>query len=206
MTVDLEQHWTELLDSVQLSSHSTTAAFEQIIKAYQEPQRVYHTLAHLQHFIDELQSLPQIQAQTWFALYYHDIVYKPGSKSNEKKSADIATKHMQSWGMSSTFTDRVSQLILATKTHKVEVDDTEACLFLDADMAILGSSQPVYLEYADAIRKEHRMYPDFLYNKGRKTFLKQTLASERLYLSDHFYRLYEQQARDNIATELNTLG
>ena len=41
--------------------------------------------------------------------------------------------------------------------------DIELATFLDADMAILGVEPEAYQAYAEAVRKEHKHIPGFLY-------------------------------------------
>lgn len=206
MTITLSAHWQLLVESHDIDWSQAKAAYDQIVASYGEPQRYYHTLAHLQHFVDQLLPISEISDEVWFALYYHDIVYKIGRKDNERKSAALATEVLGRWQLPIDFIDRVEKLIIATQTHQCEQSDEQACLFLDGDMAILGSTLPDYLNYAAQVRQEHHRFPDFLYNRGRGKFLQQTLDCERIFLSDHFYRLYESQARDNIAAELANLG
>lgn len=205
MTIDLTQHWQQLTKAVDISSEQQIVAFEDICTHYSEPHRVYHTLTHLKHFIESLEQVGELSAEVYFALYYHDVIYKPGNKANEQQSAALATKVLTQWQLDPTFISRVSELILMTESHKCDSADSEACLFLDADMAILGSPLDTYLKYADKVRREFRRYPNFIYNKGRTDFLRQTLKSERIFLSEHFHQRFEQQARSNIAAELQML-
>ncbi len=50
------------------------------------------------------------------------------------------------------------QLILMTKSHSVvgkgDIDAEDAALFLDMDMAVLGSDPQTYQTYADNIHRE----------------------------------------------------
>ena len=78
-------------------------------------------------------------------------------------------------------------------------------VFLDADLKILGTEEPAYLLYTEAVRKEYAMFPDLLFNRGRKAFLKNALATLRIYRTDKFFKTYEQQARKNLQNELNQM-
>lgn len=95
-------------------------------------------------------------------------------------------------------------MIVATATH--QSDDLETQIFLDADMAILGASPEVYAAYIAAVRHEYTIYPDLIYNGGRRKFVAATLQRERIYHTDHFHSRYEAQARINLSQELKSLS
>ncbi|CAA6798337.1 MAG: Unknown protein, partial [uncultured Sulfurovum sp.] len=99
--------------------------------------------------------------------------------------------------------EKVFQLIVETKTH--QASSKENALFLDADLAMLGSSYTTYKNYANNVRKEYAIYNDTDYFFGRKKVLKAFLVKERIYETLHFYDKYEKQARDNILKEYNSL-
>lgn len=96
-------------------------------------------------------------------------------------------------------------LIMTTQNHQADLGDVELKLFLDADMAILGSSSERYQEYCQQIRKEHANIPGFLFSQGRSQFLKLTIKQEQIFLSDYFREQYELNARKNIERELENL-
>lgn len=203
--IDLNQRWLSLTSSFNVDARLSQTEFDRIARAYGEKHRAYHNLTHLQHFYSQLDSLNDVTPAMEFALFYHDVVYKPGKKSNEENSANWAHKTLSNWQIDQQLVGRVCQLISCTGSHRINQDDRSGAEFLDADMAILGSPWDQYQQYAHAIRQEHKRYPDFLYNSGRKQFLTQTLAHPRLFISEHFNHLYEQKSRENITNELNLL-
>jgi predicted metal-dependent HD superfamily phosphohydrolase len=99
----------------------------------------------------------------------------------------------------------VVQLILATRLHDAAADDAEALLFLDADMAILGESPGAYLEYAAGVRTEHQAIPGFLFERGRRAFLKEVLGWPSIFATSHFSGRYERPASENLQAELARL-
>jgi predicted metal-dependent HD superfamily phosphohydrolase len=204
--ISLEARWADLMTSLGLDVEQTELQFANIIAAYSEKHRVYHNLNHLKHFFGELAVVPNVTPAMLLAVWYHDIVYKPGNKHNEAKSAKIALDAIDVLGLDPAIGMRTAQLIEATQSHEAVKGDIEACYFLDADMAILGSSMPTYLKYADAIRQEHGKIPAFLYRRGRKKFLQTLLVQDRLFHTELFYERYEQQAHINIVEELLQMG
>jgi predicted metal-dependent HD superfamily phosphohydrolase len=52
------------------------------------------------------------------------------------------------------------------------------------------------------VRKEYLIYPDLIYNPGRKKVLHHFLAMDRIFKTDFFYNKFEQQARQNLRKEI----
>jgi len=174
--------------------------WKEIEEKYTEPRRHYHTLKHLE---DIYRELPKPDAVTGFAIFYHDIVYNASCSDNEEQSAILCEKKLTFLGVNTQLIEEVTQLIVETKTH--EPSSKRNAIFLDADLAVLGSSEDVYKTYTQNIRKEYATYSHSIYSEGRQKVLKHFLEKERIYLSDYFYELYENKARNNITIEYNSL-
>ena len=100
--------------------------------------------------------------------------------------------------------DLCVQHILATKSHAVS-ENNDTNLFTDADLSVLGADREVYEQYYKQIRKEYSIYPDLMYNPGRKKVLQNFLGMKRIFKTDYFYGKFEEKARRNITAELNEL-
>jgi predicted metal-dependent HD superfamily phosphohydrolase len=100
--------------------------------------------------------------------------------------------------------ERCKAQILATKTH-LEDTTTDTNYFTDADLSILGQPSEVYIVYSQNVRREYSIYPDFIYNQGRKKVLKYFLAMDRIYKTPYFFDKFELQARENVSVELKML-
>jgi len=194
------------LDSYNTEGNDPSNLWEEIEKHYSDTSRHYHTLVHLDNLISELLPL-RSRFTNWnvvvFAVAYHDIVYNASKKNNEEKSAALAVKRLNEIGMPKAAILRCGQFILATKRHE-QVDD-EVDLFTDADLSILGSSSDDYRIYTNQIRKEYSIYPDFLYNPGRKKVLLHFLEMQTIYKTSSFRDKYETLARQNLQEELRSL-
>ncbi|RNA62246.1 hypothetical protein D1631_10045 [Chryseobacterium nematophagum] len=182
--------------------------WKELEKNYTNRKRHYHNLNHLESMINELETLG-IEIRDWdsvlFSIFYHDIFYQSTAKDNEEKSAEKAKIVLQKINLPSEQIDKVSNQILATKSHE-KSNDSDTNYLLDADLSILGKSWDEYEKYTKQIRKEYSIYPNFLYNPGRKKVLEHFLTFDEIYKTEFFKEKYEKQARENIAKEIGLLS
>lgn len=195
------------MDTVAGLGANGAADWEQISAQYTGSGRHYHTLQHLGHMYEQLAAYygKHIPVATLLALFYHDYEYSPLRGDNEARSAGYAEQRLLQWKADSNLITKVVLLINETWQHAYRGADNELKIFLDADMAILGADVTTYKAYTEAVRKEYNVFPDILYNKGRRDFIKKTLAEAHVYHSEFFRARLEQQARINLQTELNAL-
>jgi predicted metal-dependent HD superfamily phosphohydrolase len=182
--------------------------FNQLVRAWGEPQRHYHTLQHLReclaHF-DAAAGLARRPEEVELALWFHDAVYDPRRDDNEERSADWARSGIAAAGCDAAVAERVAQLVLATARHEAPADDPDAGLLLDIDLAILGAAAGRFDEFERQVRSEyaHVAEPDF--RAGRARVLAGFLARPRLYATQPFHDALEARARANIARSLAAL-
>ena len=170
--------------------------------AYSDPKRHYHTLTHIESIYKEFETL-ELTPILEFAIFYHDFIYDIKEKDNEEQSALVAIKSLKKLNINEKLILNVFNLIRESKYH--QSNHSRNILFLDADLAMLGSTHHVYLNYTKQIREEYIDYSNHIYNKGRKEILKFLLKKERIYHSNFFYNKYEKQAQENILKEYNSL-
>jgi predicted metal-dependent HD superfamily phosphohydrolase len=181
---------------------------------YEQPERFYHTFDHvvevLRHFRNVAEKGPgwQHPQQVFCAILYHDVIYDYGAKDNEERSAALALEELPRWLPDVNLDlEWIARLIRLTAKHgKIEPDHihTEEALFLDCDMAILGSCPERFEQYEQQIEREYtQVYPKPLYRLGRRKFLKSLQKSPRIYLSEYFHQHFEAPARDNLRRALS---
>ena len=89
----LHHHWLRAWNELQYTP--PLGLYEQLLQAYSEPQRHYHTLQHLAECL-QLQSesahLAQHPAEIAIALWFHDAVYDVKAHDNEARSAALLHK------------------------------------------------------------------------------------------------------------------
>jgi predicted metal-dependent HD superfamily phosphohydrolase len=178
--------------------------WQEITTCYTGAGRHYHTLVHLANLLEQLAAV-QADIADWpavlWALYYHDAVYNPLKKDNEARSAALAAARIQSVGVPLSLTETVVQHILATQKHALSAH-SDTNYLIDADLSILGQDWATYLTYTQQIRQEYAVYPNLLYQPGRRKVLEHFLGMAQIFKTPYFFEKYEAAARENLRREL----
>lgn len=204
--MDLAKSWSLLEAELGLDAGPAGEVFADVVARYGEPQRHYHTVAHLEAVLAMADALGTgaPRADTRLAIWFHDVIYDPTAADNEDLSAALARRQLSRLGVGSATIAAVERMILATKTHRPS-EDPEADLLLDADLSVLGAPQPVYDRYAAAIRLEYAHVSDDAYRSGRAQVLESFLDRPRIYLTPAGAAQLDAPARVNLQRELATL-
>lgn len=184
-------------------SEDAVAQYVHLVKNY--CSRGYHNFSHLAYLFNMLNIFIEL-SETWvnariyrLAIFAHDCIHN-GKSDDEEKSAEEAKK----W-CPVPYWKKVKKLVLATKHDRDDLDGDEA-LMADLDLSILGThSQNVWNWYCVGVRKENLEFDDASYKAGRIQFLSELLAKKRIFHTDFFYNMLEDQARKNIENELQKL-
>ncbi|PUA28362.1 MAG: hypothetical protein B0W54_18050 [Cellvibrio sp. 79] len=197
--------WQHLMLALGIGGNPET--YLQLIAAYSESHRHYHTGAHvdacLKH-LDQVRLLANHSAEIEIALWFHDAIYKPRSSSNELDSANWCCSFLMANEVDAEVIARVHQLIMAT-CHNVASSSNDEQLLVDVDLAILGAPENIYWQFEDNVRKEYKWVPGFIFRAKRKEILDGFLQRERIYNSDYFFQTLEQQARINLRAAIARL-
>lgn len=200
MNERMQDEWEALARQAGLSDARTVGS--ELIAAWSEPHRSFHTLRHLSEVVallHEWQASPQLHLAAWF----HDAIYDPAKTDNEARGASWARQALSSRGLKASDLDYVCAAIMATAGHQT-VDEAHA-LLLDADLSILGAPAERYFEYRTAIREEYAAVSDLQFRTGRRAFLNGMLKRNSIYLTETARGHFEVQARQNLAAELKAL-
>ncbi|NBW34503.1 MAG: hypothetical protein EBR30_05685 [Cytophagia bacterium] len=204
----LKQTFQNLLANYTSDESLVQKCWTEIEKNYAIKKRHYHTLQHLDNLLLQLTEVKN-SIQSWdtilFTLYYHDVIYNPLRSDNEEKSAKLAVQRMKQLAVPSQIIELCQEQILATKSHnKSSNNDTN--YFTDADLSILGQDWDTYSQYFQAVRKEYAIYPDLIYNPGRKKVLQHFLSMQSIYKTTFFTNKFEATAKLNLQKEISLLG
>ncbi|MFI8353258.1 hypothetical protein [Streptomyces cyaneofuscatus] len=182
---------------------------ENLLARWDEPQRRYHTTAHLTAVLDRIDTLAPYAADVHavrLAAWFHDAVYRPDRTENEERSAALAERALPEAGVGEAVTAEVARLVRLTVTHDPAEGDGNGEVLCDADLAVLAGSPQEYAAYAAQVREEYGFVPDEAFRAGRADVLRQLLALPRLFRTPHGAAEWEARARHNLATELELLG
>ena len=186
------------------------AVWSDLAARYQEEHRSFHTLRHIAECVNVVDQYAarvgwsDVPPELELALWFHDIVYEPGSNDNEQLSADVFEAWASKARLSEELVHGVNLLILETEAH-LGRGAMLAGVMCDCDLTILGSSERRYAEYARTLRSEFSHCPDWKFRLGRASFLRQLLKRNFLYTAPVFENAFESRARANIQAELSSL-
>ena len=181
----------------------------QLVAAYSERHRHYHTLQHLRECLapaEATRTPAHRPAEVEPAVWFHDAVYDARRKDNEARSADWARASVLAAGCDAEVAERVQLLVMATAGHRHEGDDPDRALLLDIDLAVLGSSYSRFDEYERQVRAEYAHLSDDQWKQGRGHMLRGLLARPRLYATDVYHQALEPRARENLQRALDRLA
>lgn len=182
-------------------------SYEQLVNAYSQQHRHYHTCAHIDHCLrqfDTAAGLAHEPAEVELALWFHDAVYDPYLSDNEAKSADLACALLNRHGVANERVERVRAHIMATRHEGLAVLD-DAKLLVDVDLSILGVDEIAYAKFETDVREEYRWVPGPLFRRKRAEILESFLARPTIYSTSLFRTEYEHAARRNLTAAITVL-
>jgi len=180
---------------------------------YSDPARTYHNVDHIEYVLHEFDAAIEATGggitknpdATEFALWLHDVIYTPGSRTNEEESAWFAKIMAYELGLPTAFGKRVGDLVEATK-HEHTPTDPDTMLVVDCDLASLGASPAVFNDLDAKICHEYEsVYTQDALRAQRKEFMSRFL-DRRIFNTEHFHKNYETLAKKNIARLVRQLS
>ena len=189
--------WTRNLPG---ESAMAETIYGRLIEFYGEPHRHYHTLNHIRHCLRELDRAATLITDpdaVEMALWFHDAIYQPGAKDNERRSADL----FRQWSgarADPVFQQRVDDLIMAT-THQEPPDQGDAKFLVDIDLSSFGLPWETCERDGRLIRAEFAGVADDQYYPGHLRFLRTLQDRATFFCTAFFQQRYELVARANLA-------
>ncbi len=179
--------------------------YRSLVKRYNAPGRVYHTMSHLAYIIDQLHvykalSKKCIDKHLLLGIFMHNLINE-GKSDDVKKSAELISQYCNA----ACDQKAISRYILATD-HSTDTDrkkmQFEEQLIHDFNLTVLSDSYDVYLQYAAGIRQEYIHIPEKTYAQ-RRIIVLQKFLERPIYLMP-LNRLFkkENSARENINREI----
>jgi predicted metal-dependent HD superfamily phosphohydrolase len=184
----------------------------ELISAYTATSRHYHDLRHIEALLGLADACAELIADreaVEAAIWFHDAIYDTRCRDNEERSAALAVARLAGTTDDDRVT-RIAAMIRATAGHALpDFADAAArrdcALFLDMDLAILGSPAAEFDAYEAAVRREYDWVPEAQWKLGRRAVLAHFLARPEIYATPHFQASHEAAARRNLARSIARL-
>jgi predicted metal-dependent HD superfamily phosphohydrolase len=169
----------------------------QLTKAYTEPHRHYHTLEHITNmFMVASEYNVALTTSQTLAIWWHDFVYDPKSKTNEADSADYMMAYI---GKHYRPIFTVKRIILDTITHVSSFDESK--VVLDLDLCGLGSDWDTFQHNTNMIRKEFSHLSNVEWMQGRLNWISAFVTRPRIFYTDWAHEAFDEAARSNLTNE-----
>ncbi len=196
----------KLLDFRGASEANRLNIVKEVMNKYQEKHRHYHSLYHINHCLEEFDKLPSdlhIHRESLeLAIWFHDIIYDPMSKGNEKKSADLAEKYLFILQKAYDIDVVVRHIMTTVHDGNVELEENE--YIVDIDLTMLANPKSIKRNN-EAVRKEYIEVPYEIYVTERIKILEGFLKQRHIYYSQYFRDKYEYITQTNIKNLISEL-
>lgn len=183
-----------------------TTCFHEVIHAWTEPHRVYHSLSnHLIPLLDRINNTlhePYTGRVAIMGAFYHDVVMKPGVKdsTNVETSAALWDHHYNRLTefCSPDFGMDVFDAIMSTR-YDLPQDEVNNTLLRSCDLMGLAQPWTEYVRVGTQIEQESSCPPRPV---ERARWLLGLLSSPRIFRAGSVWDQLELTARDNLSRDL----
>lgn len=212
----LRPKWIETVQGIGGNLEHADEEFAEIVQRYRTGDgRSYHNLFHIDRvlgFINKFDHLSKNKHTLKAAIFGHDIVYVPGSLTNEQESAEVFDLILQRLSIKKEDVSEIKRLILITQEHKTTDEDIDGKLIIDGDYEILASEEDVYNRYSANIWRENvgsGKVSEEAFKRGRTRLVNgwlESIKENRLFLIPEIRERLQPQAKNNLERELLRLS
>jgi predicted metal-dependent HD superfamily phosphohydrolase len=181
---------------------------DELLAAWSEPARSYHSLRHLEDCLAQLDAAPaspRTRDLVEVALWFHDARYDSRAGDNEARSAEWASAALPRLGVADDIAREAARLVLVPSRH-LPGSDEAGRLLCDIDLSILGRPVEAFDAYARAVRAEYAWVPEAIFRAERARVLEELLRRDPLFHTEAFHRRFEASARANLRRAIGELG
>ena len=202
----LKNRWWEMLSiSDERLQDQAADVFDVLCHYYSAPDRVYHTLEHIWYLLKAQEHyFPDMSRAGILAIFWHDVIYFPGSPNSEEYSAHMMRTYMKGL-IGGTVIDFAALIVRETKAHDPHPVDITARQVCDLDLMGLGGPALAYDRNTDKIRLEFFRATDEQWVAGRRAFLSDRLTRPATFHTEVMSARFEDLARANMQRELDNL-
>ncbi len=187
------------------------AVCRDLLDRWADPARTYHGLKHLVDVlthVDELAEEATDPDLVRLAAWYHGAVFSAETKlayanaagEDEVASAALAREQLLGLGVPEEQVEKVARMVTALVRHKAVKKDSDCCVLVDADLAVLKSDPQRYSLYTKAIRAEYAHIPAEDFVRARLRIVTRLLGRAQLF-STAAASAWDDAARQNLEWE-----
>ena len=200
---DFEKNFVEIACAYRLDPLCSAVIARRILEQMGHHSLHYHTpvhvLAMLQFYDKFVKPHLTLTHEVLTAIFFHDVVYLPGSETNEAESVRWMKNVFGPW---LPFDDReevISKAILDTALYyKDDLDSSHCLVLMDLDLCNFAFDFESYNTASELVMKEFEFNGKDVVRAGRKEFLKKLISRPKIYRTPLFQELFEEKARKNI--------
>lgn len=208
---DFGQNLAYLLDRNGCDPYYARSILLTTINAHISDKISYHSPLHVLSILSFAQ-LNSIPLEDWelFAIFYHDVIYRPGSKKNEINSLQFMISLLSDTGISQGVLAKAASGIQATAMHLDEFVEPSTEKLLDLDLHSFTFDRESFSEINKTIKLEFCREDDKKfkgcnlkeYYTGRKSFLEKLNSKKSIFRTAYFQEYFETVARENLLYEI----
>ncbi len=174
----------------------------------------YHTPVHVMSlFSFAKEHRIELNRSEKLAIFFHDAIYRPGSKNNEDLSIAFMESLLTETGADANVIKDARYIIWSTSKHLVDDNGPVELygpfkLVMDLDMSGFSATPGVFTFQSLMIEKEfHRGYGSDIFTKeqflkGRQKFLKALKNKKSIYRTERFLDQFEKRAQINLSNAI----
>lgn len=206
-----------VLERLGASEGGARSVADELVARHHEPHRRHHDMEHVVEVLVEADRLLAVEPETdsvavQLAAWFHDAIYDPTAApgGSEADSAALAQDRLPPFSLADrdALATEVERLVLLTAGHRVDDDDRNGAVLVDADLWILAAPADRYNRYVAEVRAEYVHVGADAWVAGRGSILTSFLAGR-----DQLFRAGQRADRDerrqrathNLRRELATL-
>jgi len=181
------------------TSDGAVAIINILTDHYGESHRYYHTAGHIAHCLRTYdQAALELGAndRVEMALWFHDLVHKPGRAGTEARSAE-RFRSLSNGQLTTHFIKTVEHLIRSTQ-HLTLSDNPDEQFVSDVDLSGLAKPWDTFIADTYLLRQEDEAIDNETFQAGLRHFFNRLLDRPHIYGTSWFRARAETTARNNI--------
>lgn len=194
-------HWAPLAGRLGLPD----AMLADLMTAYGEPHRRYHTLVHIVEMLDchaESRHLADNPDTIDLAIWFHDCIYDATLDHGENER--LSAEHLGE--VYAGDCSAAAQAMIRHSAGHAASDDPDVQLFCDLDLYRLGVPFKVFDQHGRDVREEYAWIEEDVWTTKRNAFFQGLLDRPVIYQTEYWRSRLEKQARENLSRTIRSLS